>query len=95
MDMKISGSGVIGAGEYDNVRISGSGKVHGPIRCKSFSASGAVDGNDSIECAEAFRVSGSGSFDGSIKAGCIGVAGAFPAKAVSVLRAKPPKAPTI
>ena len=80
MDMKISGSGVIGAGEYDNVRISGSGKVSGPIRCKSFSASGAVDGNDSIECAEAFRVSGSGSFDGSIKAGCIGVAGAFSCK---------------
>ena len=77
MDMKISGSGVIGAGEYDNVRISGSGKVSGPIRCKSFSASGAVGGNDSIECAEAFRVSGSGSFDGSIKAGSLGAYGSF------------------
>lgn len=80
MDMKISGSGVIGAGEYEDIKISGSAKVRGPIRCKSFSASGAVGGNESIECAESFRVSGSGSFDGSIKAGCVGVAGAFSCK---------------
>ena len=77
MDMKISGSGVIGAGEYDKIRISGSGKVHGPIRCKSFSASGAVDGDGNIECAEDFRVSGSGSFDGSVKAGSFGAYGSF------------------
>ena len=51
--------------------------MSGPIRCKSFSASGAVGGNDSFECAEAFRVSGSGSFDGSIKAGSLGAYGSF------------------
>ena len=77
MDMKISGSGVIGAGEYDNIKISGSGKVHGPVRCKRFAASGAVGGEGDIECMEGFRVSGSGSFKGSIKAGSLGAFGSF------------------
>ena len=77
MDMKISGSGVIGAGEYENIKISGSAKARGPIRCKSFSASGAVGGAGNIECAEDFRVSGSGSFKGSIKAGSLGAFGSF------------------
>lgn len=77
MDMKISGSGVISAGEYDNIRISGSGRLQGLVRCKSFATSGAAFGNGSVECMEDFRVSGSGSFDGSIKAGSLGVSGSF------------------
>ncbi len=77
MDTKISGSGVIGAGEYENIKISGSAKVRGPIRCKSFAAAGAVGGEGSVECAENFHISGSGSFDGSIKAGSLGISGSF------------------
>ena len=77
MNMKISGSGSIGAGEYEHVRISGSGKVHGPIRCKSFAAAGALGGEGDIECIEKFRVSGSGSFKGNIKTGSLGAEGSF------------------
>ena len=36
MDFKISGSGQIGAGDYDDVKISGSGKACGFIRCHDF-----------------------------------------------------------
>ena len=50
MDMKISGSGVIGAGEYEDIRISGSGRLQGLVRCKSFAASGAAFGNGSHRC---------------------------------------------
>ena len=42
MDMKISGAGVLGGGEYDEVKISGSAKIEGGIRCRSFSCHGAV-----------------------------------------------------
>ncbi|MBR6521357.1 MAG: polymer-forming cytoskeletal protein [Oscillospiraceae bacterium] len=77
MDMKISGSGQIAAGEYKKVRISGSGKINGPIRCDKFLASGSARSEGIIECREEFNVSGSGKFDGAIKAGCLSVSGAF------------------
>ena len=67
MDMKISGAGAIGAGEYDNVRISGSAKGEGLILCKSFHLSGSFSGRE-IECSEDFHVSGAGKFAGNIKA---------------------------
>ena len=76
MDMKISGAGAIGAGEYDNVRISGSAKGEGLIRCKSFHASGSFSGGE-IECSEDFHVSGAGKFAGNIRAKEIHVSGAI------------------
>ncbi len=76
MDMKISGAGAIGAGEYDNVRISGSAKSEGLIRCKSFHASGSFSGGE-IECSEDFHVSGAGKFAGNIRAKEIHVSGAI------------------
>ena len=33
MDMKISGSGSIPAGEYDVIKISGSGNIGGKVKC--------------------------------------------------------------
>ena len=39
MDMKISGAGAIGGGEYDKVAISGSAKAEGFIRCKELHCS--------------------------------------------------------
>ena len=60
MDMKVSGSGSIPGGEYENVRISGSGKCHGNIKCISFHASGSAHCAGSVECTEEFHVSGSG-----------------------------------
>jgi len=77
MDMKISGSGVIGAGEYEDIRISGSGKMEGFVRCKNFSVSGAAHSDERIECSEEFHVSGSCSVEGGIKAGNLTVSGAF------------------
>lgn len=76
MDMKISGAGAIGAGEYDDVRISGSAKGEGLIRCKSFHASGSFSGGE-IECSEDFHVSGAGKFAGNIRAKEIHVSGAI------------------
>ena len=46
MDMKISGAGAIGAGEYDNVHISGSAKGEGLILCESFHLSGSFSGGE-------------------------------------------------
>lgn len=76
MDMKISGSGKISAGEYDNIRISGSGRLEGLVRCASFHVSGSSRG-DTIECRETLKISGSTSFDRNVKAGSIGVSGSF------------------
>ena len=76
MDMKISGAGAIGAGEYDNVRISGSAKGEGLILCESFHLSGSFSGGE-IECSEDFHVSGAGKFAGNIKAKEIHVSGAI------------------
>ena len=76
MDMKISGSGVISAGEYDDIRISGSGKSEGLVRCKSFHASGSFSG-EQIECYEEFHVSGSGKVKNDLTAGSVVASGAF------------------
>jgi len=76
MDMRIAGSGNIPAGEYNTVSVSGSGRLHGKVRCYSFSSSGSSHG-DEIECSEKFRVSGSSSFSGDIKAKTISVSGAL------------------
>lgn len=76
MDMKISGSGQIAAGEYENVRISGSGRMSGLIRCQSFHTSGSSHG-DEIEVQNDFRVSGSSRFDKNVKAGSLSASGSF------------------
>lgn len=76
MDMKISGSGTISAGEYDNISISGSGRTCGLVRCTGFHVSGAFSGDD-IECSEGFHVSGSGNLGGNLTAESCGISGAF------------------
>lgn len=69
MDMKIAGSGSITPGEYENIRISGSGSIRGPVRCRSLHASGSVSAEGDIFCEEEIRVSGSGRFRGAVQAG--------------------------
>lgn len=76
MDMKISGSGQITAGEYENVRISGSAKLSGLVRCESFHVSGSSHGEE-IECKKEFKVSGNSSFDKNVKAGSMAISGSF------------------
>jgi len=76
MDIKISGSGNIASGEYDKVRISGSGKLSGFVRCESFHSSGSSNGEE-IECKNEFKVSGSSKFIKNVKAGSVALSGAF------------------
>lgn len=76
MDMRISGSGTVGAGEYDDVRISGSGRSEGLVRCKSIHVSGAYHG-ESIECIEEFHASGSAKNTGDVFAGSMSISGAY------------------
>lgn len=68
MDMKISGAGVIGGGEYDKIAISGSAKAEGLIRCKEFHCAGAFSGNAEIECENEIKVSGAFSNRGKVSA---------------------------
>lgn len=75
MDMKIAGSGSITPGEYENICVSGSGKIYGPVRCRSLHASGSVSAEGDIFCEEEVHVSGSGRFCGAVQAGEFHAAG--------------------
>ena len=76
MDMKISGSGHIAAGEYENVRISGSARLSGLLRCESFHVSGSSHGEE-LECKKDCKVSGSSSFSKNANAESMAISGAF------------------
>ena len=76
MNMKISGSGSIPAGEYKDVSISGNGKLYGSVKCENFYSSGSSHG-ENIECSERFAVSGSSSFSGTVSADYLGISGSF------------------
>ena len=67
MDMRIAGKGNVPSGEYEKIKLSGSGQLYGKVRCVIFKASGSSKG-ESIECAETFKVSGSTYFSENIKA---------------------------
>lgn len=76
MNMHISGSGNIPAGEYEKISVSGSARLHGFVRCNSFATSGSSAG-ESIECSDNFKISGSAAFSGNVSAGYIGISGSF------------------
>lgn len=76
MDIKISGSGQITAGEYDSISISGSGRLCGSVHCTSFQSSGAAHG-DCLTCRKDARVSGSCSFSGAVEADTLSVSGSL------------------
>ena len=77
MDINISGAGVINSGEYDEIRVSGSARLEGPVRCGSFACSGAVRGDAALTCGGSARVSGSAKLNGAVKAAALYVSGAF------------------
>lgn len=77
MNYTFSGAGTIPGGEYEKVRVSGSAKLAGDVRCSSFSASGALGGSGSIDCSGAVHVSGSTSVDGPISVSELRASGAF------------------
>ena len=47
-DMKLSGSGSIVEGEYENISVSGSVKILGNIKARDIKISGSVKGEGSI-----------------------------------------------
>ena len=75
MDMNISGSGTVPAGEYENIKISGSGHMKGSVKCASLYVSGSADA-ESVVCAGEIRVSGACSFEGDVHSKTIHVSGA-------------------
>jgi len=83
MDMKISGAGVLSGGEYDDVKISGSAKIEGSVRCRSFASAGAMKGEGDITCQEDFRSSGSAQVGGSVSAQNVEISGALKCASLS------------
>ena len=75
MNMKISGSGIIAAGEYEDIRVSGSAKIGGPVRCQSLHCSGSVRCEGNMEVQKTIKISGSAHFDQNVSAQDIGVSG--------------------
>ncbi len=91
-DLKISGSGSAGGGNYNSIKISGSGSIKGNINCREMviSGSGKVDGNvealnikfsgsgkiNGNVSSDEIKVSGSGNFKGKVEANSMSVSGA-------------------
>ncbi|MCD8108353.1 MAG: polymer-forming cytoskeletal protein [Oscillospiraceae bacterium] len=80
----ISGSGNVGGGEYENISISGSGKVTSDVRCQSFKSSGSVHIAGSVECSGEFKIAGACRVDGDVKCGSCNLAGGAKVKSVEV-----------
>jgi cytoskeletal protein CcmA (bactofilin family) len=77
MDMKISGSGSIPAGEYDAIKISGSGTIQGNIKCSEMHVSGSANAGGTVECTGEIHVSGACDFDKDIITKSLHVSGAI------------------
>lgn len=71
----ISGSGVISGGRYEEVRISGSGKVDGDIEVSSVHVSGSAQITGSVAASGDIHVSGSASMGGNVAAHRVKVSG--------------------
>jgi cytoskeletal protein CcmA (bactofilin family) len=73
-DIKISGSGSASGGKYNEVIISGSGKINGDIECVEFKTSGSSKVIGNLK-AETIRISGSARIEGNVEAKEIKVSG--------------------
>lgn len=73
-NIKISGSGSAAGGIYDEVRISGSGKVTGDVECNEFHTSGSSKVEGSVKTKD-FRTSGSSHICGNLEAQDVKVSG--------------------
>ena len=76
-DMFFSGVGTLDAGDYDKVRIAGSGRLRGEIRCRSFHSAGTTGGKGSLLCREEFKASGSFALEGALSADQVKASGTF------------------
>lgn len=79
-NVKIAGSGdILGDIKCDVVAISGSGNCKGKISSRELRASGTVTCLDNVEVEEGIKISGSGSFNSSVKSKelCVSGDGSF------------------
>ena len=74
MDLNIAGSGQITPGEYDTIRVSGSGHLGDAVRCKNLYGSGSANGSN-VVCEKDFHISGSCGFSGKVTAGNVAISG--------------------
>ena len=72
--IKISGSGSAGGGDFDQIKISGSGKISGNTTCNFFKISGSASVDGNIEMEEG-HISGSAKFHNSVKANYLKISG--------------------
>ena len=61
-DVKILGSGSISQGEYNNVKVAGSGQILGNIITKEIKCSGSMSCNGTVKSSYILKVNGSGIF---------------------------------
>jgi cytoskeletal protein CcmA (bactofilin family) len=73
-DIKISGSGSAGGGKYNDVGISGSGKINGDVECVDFKTSGSSKVVGNLK-AETIKVSGTARIEGDVEVGEMKVSG--------------------
>ncbi|HEY8891297.1 MAG TPA: polymer-forming cytoskeletal protein [Clostridium sp.] len=73
-DLKISGSGSSGGGKYNNVIISGSGKISGDLECIDFKTSGSSKVIGNLK-AESIKISGSAKIEGDVEVKDIKISG--------------------
>ena len=76
MDMKISGSGAVSGGEYDNIKSSGTVRMCGTVKCTSLKSSGTARG-EKLVCTGTVRTSGSAKFTGEVRARDLKTSGTF------------------
>lgn len=65
-NLRIDGSGSALGGQYNSVRINGTGKVNGDIICNEFTVNGSGEVEGNVE-SENIRINGSGNIRGSLK----------------------------
>jgi cytoskeletal protein CcmA (bactofilin family) len=65
--MKISGAGSMAGGKYDEVVISGSGRITSAVECDLLRVSGSLDCDGPVK-ARRIKISGSASFSGPVEA---------------------------
>ena len=77
--IKISGSGSAGGGDFEEIKISGSGKITGGTTCALFKVSGSASIEGTLTTEDA-TVSGSASFKDDVKAEYLKVSGSAKAE---------------
>lgn len=80
--VRISGSGYCGGGEYYEIRISGSGRITGDVKCDSMHISGSGKIEGEVDCKNEVHISGSGKIEKDIRCDSLHISGA--AKAANV-----------